>query len=271
MRTFATLLCFALTIVCRPAFSDDTSLGIDEKLKAVYDLYRTSNVVTLKQHEFDIGLSFGYALNETRVLDLQDTARTLSAVTSVGYGITNGIQLSVMVPFLYQTHLAQDTTTTHLDTRASGLGDVTVGIAATLPTKTVSTTMLVSAMLPTADDDLGSKGVVTSAGFNVDKVMQPAFVYGGISWVRDWDAKKDSVGYNAGVGFFLNYALSIGAGLEGGFAFNPALGAAHDTMALVGKVSYQVTPSFGFTPSISLGLTEKSPDVALGLAMVWRF
>jgi len=270
MRTIAPLLFPALITISTVSLSD-TSLGVEEKLKAVYDLYRTNEVVTLSQHETNIGLSFGYALNETRVLGLQDTTRTLTATALAGYGITDRVQLSLSTPLVYQTRLAQDPTTTYLDTSTAGIGNVTLGLAASLPTTTVATTLLASVALPSAEEGVGNAGLVTSIGINVDKVLQPAFVYGGLSWLRDWDADTDAVGYSAGVGFFLNYALSVGAGLEGSFLLNPAQGLPHDTMALVGRVSYQATPSFGFTPSIAVGLTEGAPDVALGLSMVWRF
>ena len=246
-------------------------LGIEEKLKEVYDLYRMGDVVTLKKQEFRAELDLGYALNESKVFGLQETSRTMSAIGTFAYGVSDGMELSLGVPLIYREHKAEDTSTTYLNEHTAGLGDVTLGLAATLPVPWVSTTGLVSVTLPTATNDLGSNNVVTLIGFNVDKVMQPAFVYGGLSWVRDWGESQDAVGYTAGVGFFLNYALSIGTELDGSYLINPDQGMPNDMLSLVTRVSYQATPSFGVTPSVGVGLTESAPDVQLGLRLAWRF
>lgn len=78
MRTTTLFLCFITSMICRPSFSEETALGIDEKLKAVYDLYRVNDTVTLKRHEFNIGLTFGYGLEDMQVLGIQDTVRLSS-------------------------------------------------------------------------------------------------------------------------------------------------------------------------------------------------
>ncbi len=277
MRALITGAGIALVALCpvavhaQEATPTTSPLGIEEKLKEVYDLYRMGNVVTLEKSEFRAELELGYALNESRVFGFQETTRTLSAIGTLAYGITDGMELSLALPLIYREQKAESSDATFLDEQHAGLGDVTLGLAATIPVPWVSTTGLVSISLPTATDDLGSDGVTTSIGFNVDKVMQPAFVYGGLAWVRDWGESQDAVGYTAGVGFFLNYALSIGAELDGSYLFNPEQGMPNDMLSLVGRVSYQATPSFGVTPSVGVGLTESAPDVQLGLRLAWRF
>lgn len=268
---------FAIALVCPVAAQSEESaqsvapLGIEEKLENVYNLYRTGDVVTLGKREVRAELELGYALQESRVFGMQETARTLATIGTLAYGVTSGTELSLSVPVTYREQTAEDTSATYVDEHAVGLGDVELGLAAAIPVPWVSTTGLVSVTLPTATDDLGHNGVTTSIGFSVDKVMQPAFVYGGLSWLRDWDQSMDAVGYRTGIGFFLNYALSVGAELDGSYLINPVQGMAQDTLALVGRVGYQATPSFGLTPSVGVGLTESAPDVTLGLRLAWKF
>lgn len=251
--------------------SDTTELGVEEKLKEVYDLYRTGDVVTLDRQEWRAELNLGYVLNESRVFGIQETTRTMFTVGSLAYGVTEGVEASLHVPLLYRDQSAESTDTTFLDESSSGLGDVSLGLVAVLPVPWVRTTGLASVSLPTAQEDLGNDGVITSLGFSVDEVMQPAFVYGGLAWLRDWDASRDAVGYKAGVGFFLNYALSIGAEVDGSYTINPEQGMPHDEASLIGRVSYQASPSFGITPSVGVGLTESAPDAQFGLRLSWRF
>lgn len=253
-----------------------SSLGLNEKLKQVYDLYRSGEVVTLKEHEVRVGLGLGYTINESRVLSYQDTARTLATTGTFSYGVTNGTEILLAVPFTYQAHTAGDTQTTLLDTHHAGLGDVAVGLATSLPVPWFSTTGLVSVTFPTASnvlrsDGLGSNGITSTIGFNVDKILQPAFVYGGLNWQRDWGYSKDGIGYTAGIGFFLNYALSVGTELDGIYIINPNKGVPHDRVSLVGKVSYQATPTVGFMPFIGVDLVGNAPGVQLGARLAWRF
>lgn len=199
----------------------------------------------------------------------------MSTTGSISYGITDGIEISVAIPLIYQGHKAGDTQTTSLNTSRAGLGDITVGLAAALPVPWFSTTGFISMSLPTANrgmrsDGIGSSGVTSSMGFNVDKVMQPAFVYGGLSWERDWGRGKDGVGYTAGIGFFLNHALSIGAELGGVYLIKPDKGEPQDRISLVAKVSYQVSPSFGVVPYVGASLAGNT-GILLGTRLAFRF
>jgi hypothetical protein len=60
------------------------------------------NVVTLEKSEFRAELELGYALNESRVFGFQETTRTLSAIGTLAYGITDGMELSLALPLIYR-------------------------------------------------------------------------------------------------------------------------------------------------------------------------
>lgn len=249
----------------------NTELGVEQKLRAVYELYRTGDQVTLDKQEMRVNLDFFYLVEEDNQLGIRSTDRTFGATASLAYGLTDTIELLASVPYLLTDREAESAELSFVDESDQGLGDVVVGAAFALPTSGFNTTLLTSVRLPTGSGGIGDDGLGTNVGVNLDLMLRPAFVYGGISWLQEWEEGNASIGYTAGIGFLLNYALSFGAELNGAVALNPDRGDPRDVVSVRFPVSYQVTPSFGVTPSVSAGLVDNAPDAVIDLELVWRF
>lgn len=260
------------------AFAEDApktdiskEIGLEQKLTRVYDLYRRGDAVSLKSSETQLGIGLSYSTSENNTLGLRQNMRAFSTQAFASRGIGHGMELSVAVPFTVQSQRAETTDSVLGSKTFSGFGDPTLRLLGTLPTKDFTTTALFAATLPFGADGLSRRETHTSLGINVNKVLRPAFVSGGLSWEQDWKSGVSGVGYNLGFGFFLNHALSLGGGINGIMALNPKMGAPRDLASFGLKVAYQTTPDFGVVASTNFGLTADTPQVAIGATAYWRF
>ena len=270
------LLCvstvFAEEIPATTNKPDETKeIGMDQKLKSAYDLYRRGDAVSLKPSETMLGLGLSYSLNDKNTLGYRESSRIIGMQAFASHGLGHGMELSVSAPFAFQTQQTETTGSIHGKTSVAGFGDPTIRLMGTLPTKDFTTTAYLSASLPFGNDLLSRGGAYTSLGINFNKVLRPAFVSGGLSWDHDWKSGVEGVGYNIGGGFFLNHELSIGGGLNGVVMINPKPGFAHDLAAFSIKAAYQATPDFGVVGSVNFGLTADTPQTVVGINAYWKF
>ncbi len=270
---------FAL-LVATTAFADETTasktasqeeLGMDQKLARVYDLYRKGDSVSLKPSEMQMGIGLAYTTSNKETLGLRQSARTLTTQMFASRGIGDGMEISVAVPYIAQSQRVETPGTVLANSTVSGVGGPTIRFIDTLSTKEVSTTAIFSATLPTGKDTLSRNETHTSMGASWSKVLRPAFVSGGLTWERDWKSKVNGFGYNAGLGFFLNHALSVGGEIAGVVTLNPKVGMARDSTTVGIKVAYQTTPDFGIVGLVNIGVATDTPQATVGVTTYWRF
>lgn len=269
------ILCCLLRL--SPAFAADSTaengteeLGMDQKLARVYELYQKGSNVSLKQNEMQMGLGIAYTTSNTDSFGMQQSIRLLATQMSASYGIGADMEASVTLPYLAQS-LRVQTQTTEQNSTISGIGDPAIRLIRTLPTQNVSTSLIASATLPLGRNDLSQNETHLSFGTYWSKVLRPAFVSGGLSYERDTTSRLNSIGYSAGLGFFINHALSLGGEVDGVILLNPTAGMARDNMTLGFKVAYQADPDFGIVASTNFGVASSTPRATIGLSTYWRY
>ncbi|MDO8603815.1 MAG: hypothetical protein Q7K40_00145 [bacterium] len=268
----------ALLIVTTSALAEEAipvtnqdELGMDQKLARVYDLYRKGDTVSLKPSEMQMGVGVAYTTSNKETFGLRQSARTLSTQVFASRGIGSGMEVSVSVPYLAQSQRVETSSEALARNELYGIGDPTVRVMKILSTKEVSTTGILSVSLPWGKDELSRRETHTSLGASWSKVLRPAFITGGLTWERDWKSDVNGLGYNAGLGFFLNHALSVGGELSGVAVLNPKMGATRDSMALGLKVAYQTVPDFGVVVLTNFAVATDTPQSTIGVTTYWRF
>jgi opacity protein-like surface antigen len=272
------LIAVCALLIATSAFAKDVvktdntkEIAMDQKLSRVYDLYRKGDAVSLNSKETMVGVGINYSINDKNTLGLRESTRALTTQAFASRGIGHGMEISVSAPYTVQSQNMTSGNEVLGNKTFSGFGDPTVRLMGTLPTKDFTTTLFASTTIPVGDTMFSPYGMHTSFGVNLNKVLRPAFVSGGLSWERDWKSGTNGVGYNAGVGFFLNHSLSVGGGINGILMLNPENGRARDLASFGLKIAYQTTPNFGVVASTNFGLTADTPPVAVGITAYWRF
>lgn len=208
--------------------ADPEEIGIDQKLQRLYELYRVGETVSLRPREFRFGLGAAYMVDDSDQLGVRFSSRGLTAQASLAYGITNWLEAAVNFPLQWSEQHVESRENRLLNRNIVGVGQAGLKLITTVPTDGFETTGIIGINFPTSDERFGSNAVRTSVGFNVAKVLQPAFVFGGLSWERDWKQSGDGIGYAAGLGFYLNHYLSAGLELTGVRMLNPSRGGIYD-------------------------------------------
>jgi hypothetical protein len=246
-------------------------IGMEQKLERVYDLYRKGDVVSLKKSETQVGVGIAYTTSNKEIFGLRQSGRSFSTQVIASRGIGAGMEVSVALPYMANSQRVETPDHVLSNITVSGIGDPTLRIIGALPTKEVSTTAIFAVTLPVGMKGLSRDEIHTSLGVSWSKVIRPAFVSGGLSWERDWKSDVNGLGYNAGVGFFLNHALSVGGEISGVIGIDPKKGTSRDQTTLGLKVAYQTTPDFGIVASVNFGVATDTPNVTVGVTSYWRF
>jgi Putative MetA-pathway of phenol degradation len=251
--------------------ASQAEIGIDQKLARVYDLYRRGDAVSLKPSETQLGIGVSYALSDRETLGFRQNTRSFSTQAFVSRGVSSGLEASLTAPLTVQSQHAETTDTVVASDKVSGFGDPTVRFIGSLPAKEINTSLIFAATLPIGSNALTHKETHTSFGASWNTVLRPAFVSGGLSLKRDWKSDVNGIGYNAGLGFFLNHALSVGGQVSGVAMMNPKVGSVRDSTAIGFKIAYQTTPDLGIVATADFGVGTGTPQTTIGLTTYWRF
>lgn len=247
------------------------SIAIEQKLQRLFELHRVGETVSLSKREMRFNLGVAYVVEDDNALGLNISSNSLNLTGTFAYGITDWFEAAMSVPLRWDAARAESPDQRIGDRSLVGLGGLGVRLIAALPTRFFETTAILSISLPTGRKEFEADRLQTVLGLNVAKVMRPAFVFGGLAWLHDWDRGINGIQYTGGVGFFLNHSLSLGFEVEGTRFINPQRGRPFDVVSATTRLTYQATPTFAVAPHISMGLTESAPDVVVGANLLWRF
>lgn len=252
------------------AQKEGEEIGLDQKLTRLYQLHRSGETVSLKPREMRFGLGVAYALDEEAALGVRASNRSLGLQGSFAYGITDWLEWSVGIPVQWDTLRVEtaDKVLAHQD--SAGIGDLNTRFVVALPVRAFELTSVLALTFPTGRSAGGESGIRSSLAINVAKNVRPAFLFGGLTWQRNWEKGRDGIGYAGGLGFYLNHALSAGVALSGTRFLNPPRGGARDVATATLQTSYHVSPSLGITPYVSFGLMDSAPDAIVGFNLLWR-
>ncbi|MFZ5699110.1 MAG: transporter [Pseudomonadota bacterium] len=266
----------------------------------------------LKSGQMDIGYSFNYgyfrndridiAFNDggsiSRFLIEQDAQHSFSNSFSFDYGVWNNLTINAQLPLLFKYDSAKDIS-------GAALGDVSLGLRwqpfalkrgapvstlfATFSTATGDSPYKIN---PNTDLSSGKGYYATSFGASASKVIDPAVVFGSLSYTMGFDATDldqargeriltefhpgDSVSFSMGLAYSLSYDLSISVSYQQSYAFQSEylfsngdfVGSEDSTSAsLSSSVGVRMSPKRIVNIGLGFGLTEEASDVTIGISL----
>ncbi len=266
----------------------------------------------LKSGEMGMSYSFDYsyfrndridiAFNDggsiSRFLIEQDAQHSFSNSFSFDYGVWNNLTINAHLPLLFKYDSAKDIS-------GAALGDVSLGLRwqpFALKRGAPVTTLFGTFSTATGDSpykidpntDLSSgKGYyATSFGASASKVIDPAVVFGSLSYTMGFDVTDldqargnrvltefhpgDSVSFSMGMAYALSYDLSISVSYQQSYAFQSEylfsngdfVGSEDSTSASLGSsVGVRMSPKRIVNIGFGFGLTEEASDVTIGISL----
>lgn len=263
----------------------------------------------------DYSLSYSYFRNDrvdlaftdsgsiSRFLIEQDAQHSFSNNFSFDYGVWNNLTLGLSLPLLVKYDSSKDVA-------GAALGDVAISARwqpFALKRGAPTTTLFVTASTATGDSpykinpatDLSSgKGYYAgSFGASTSKVIDPAVVFGSLSYTMAFDITDlnqhrgdrtlielhpgDSIGFSMGMAYSLSYDLSVSVSYQQSYAFQTEylmrnirtqqidfVGSEDSTSASLGtSVGIRMSPTRIVNVSFGFGLTEEASDVTLGVSL----
>lgn len=249
-----------------------------------------------RNDRIDIAFTDSGSIN--RFLIEQDAQHAFSNTFSFDYGIFNNLTFNARLPLVFKFDSAKDIST-------AALGDVSFGLRwqpFALKRGAPVTTLFVTASTATGDspydinpntDVSSGKGYYAgSGGASVSKVIDPAVVFGSISYTMGFDVTDlnqaragrvltefhpgDSIGFSMGLAYSLSYDLSISASYQQSYAFqseylfsNGDFVASEDSTSASfnASVGVRMSPKRIVNVGFGFGLTEEASDVTLGISL----
>ena len=245
-----------------------------------------------------IDIAFNDSGSISRFLIEQDAQHSFSNSFSFDYGIWNNLTANVRLPLVFKYDSSKDVT-------GAALGDVSFGLRwqpFALKRGAPVTTLFATASTATGDSpykinpntDLSSgKGYYAgSVGASVSKVIDPAVVFGSMSYTMGFDVTDldqargnrvltefhpgDSISFSMGMAYSLSYDLSISASYQQSYSFQSEylfsngdfVGSEDSTSAsLSTSVGIRMSPKRIVNVGFGFGLTEEASDVTIGISL----
>lgn len=266
----------------------------------------------LKSGEMGMSYSFDYsyfrndridiAFNDggsiSRFLIEQDAQHSFSNSFSFDYGVWNNLTINAHLPLLFKYDSAKDIS-------GAALGDVSLGLRwqpfalkrgapvttlfGTFSTATGDSPYKIN---PNTDLSSGKGYYATSFGASASKVIDPAVVFGSLSYTMGFDVTDldqargnriltefhpgDSVSFSMGMAYSLSYDLSISVSYQQSYAFQSEylfsngdfVGSEDSTSASLGSsVGVRMSPKRIVNIGFGFGLTEEASDVTIGISL----
>lgn len=128
--------------------------------------------------------------------------------------------------------------------------------------------------IPTADEkrNLGTGEFDYGFGLEVEKQLAAFFVFGEVSYTVIGSPPRqrfrDEPGATAGVGRNVSDKVSVSAFVDWRRAIVPGI---DDAVDVGGMLTYRLTRAVRLSPNFFVGLTNGSPDFAVGFDVAWNF
>jgi len=225
---------------------------------------------------------FGTAIN-SQTLFIPFTFRYLGDRFDIGLTIPLVYQLSsesVTIINGRPVRVSDDPVSNILELLAPGVGDLALkgrlylfddpGIDSFLP----AITPFARVKFPTADasEGLGTGEYDFGFGLGLDKQIYDFFVFTDFGYTFMGDPPgtnlRDRIAAGSGIGYQFPRSLSASVA----FAWSRALvSGTDDPMDIITSVSWRISRTFTWTPFVSAGLTDGSPDFGVGFAISYKF
>lgn len=254
------------------------------------------NYSYFRDDRIDIAFNDSGQLSRFRVEN--DAQHSFTNSLSADYGIFDNLTFNVSLPLVFKFDTQKDNT-------AAALGDVGLGLRwQPFPVKRGApvTSLFGSFSTATGDspyeintntDVASGKGYYSmSGGASTSKLLDPAVIFGSLSYTMAFDATDlnqargnrvlyevhpgDSIGFSMGLAYSLSYDLSISASYQQSYSFETEflftngdlVGTEDSTSSVVNMaLGIRTSPTRIINVSFGYGLTEDSPDVFLGFSL----
>lgn len=262
------------------------------------------NVATLSSRSFEIAAGIGYTKNAS----LLQSDRAFTSFISGRYGIFDGVELGVNLPYYYSYRYTQVSPTELEANRAASMGDTLVQVTALVSKETPNLPAVnatIGAVIPTGarpyyfgeayrpgnnpiDPLFGrqSRGEWGAFG-NVQfvKTYDPVVLFAGFGaeysfatahqgYEVEWPIRFN---YNAGFSFIMSNTSTLGFALIGSYQGDVRVNGARakntQSEPIVGRLTLtqRLAPNFYIEPSVGIGLSKDTPQVSASLTVRKRF
>jgi Putative MetA-pathway of phenol degradation len=215
---------------------------------------------------------------------IKRTNRTVSTTFIPRYGIIDGLELDLAIPFGYAEE-ELDFGVGRSRTDDFGLGDIAgrlryqlwseVGARPALILDLEGKSRTRSARL------LGTDHWNVGGGVTLVKTLDPVVFFGRLGYTATLERKGrdpgDEIRYEAGMGFSLNDRVSFKMQVVGAAVGRAEVngqeiaGSSLDIISLLFAVTTRATRNLFVEPVVSIGLTDDTPDVVAGFDLVYQF
>jgi hypothetical protein len=273
------------------AAEEDPQQEAEETRRAMEVFLREQLVLSRRGElslEFDTFYSTGtrhqFVRSDGSVTFIERTDQTVSTTFIPRYGILDGLELALAIPFGYAKQ-ELDSGVARSRTDDFGLGD----IAGTLRYQLWSEAGARPAVILELEGKsrtrsaplLGTDHWNVGGGVTLVKTLDPVVFFGRLGYTATLERAGrdpgDQIRYQLGMGFSLNDRVSFKMQVDGAAVGQDALngqeiaGSSLNIISLLFAVTTRATRSLFVEPAVSIGLTEDTPDVVAGVDLVYQF
>jgi hypothetical protein len=271
--------------------AEDSQKEAEEARRAMEVFLREQLVLSRRGElslEFDTFYSTGtrnqFVRSDGSVAFIERTNQTASATVIPRYGIIDGLELDLAIPFGYAKQ-ETDFGVTRSSTDDFGLGD----IAGTLRYQLWSESGARPALILELEGKsrtrsaplLGTDNWNVGGDVTLVKTLDPVVFFGRLGYTATLERQGrdpgDQIRYQLGMGFSLNDRVSFKMEVDGAAVGRAKLngreipGSSLNIISLLFAVTTRATRYLFVEPVVSIGLTDDTPDVVAGFDLVYQF
>jgi hypothetical protein len=262
-----------------------------EEVERLQDLFLRSQFVFIRKGEVIVEYNFLYS-TDSRIIPvgsaqaIKTSRRFMDNILLARFGLANGLELDVSVPFYIRAEQSTDFGLARVPTQSEGVGDVSGALRYQVwyeKGSRPSLTVEANVKSHTAGDLLLGTGQYNVGGaVTLLKSIDPVVFFAGLGYStilqRSNLAAGDIIDYRVGMGYSLNDRVSFNMQLTGSLVRRPAplLGIQAPTsrfeiVNLLFTTTVLMTKRLFMEPLVGIGLTEDAFDATLGFRVAYRF
>jgi len=262
-----------------------------EEVDRLRDLFLRSQYVFIRKNEVILEYNFLYN-SDAKIIPagaaqaIKLTRRFIDNILLARYGLVDGLELDVTVPFYIRADVDSDVGSVRSQTQSEGIGDLSGALRyqvfyekGSRPSLTVEADF----KSHTGNDLLLGTGQYNVGGaVTLLKTIDPVVLFAGVGYStilkRSNLGAGDIIDYRAGMGYSLNDRVSFNLQATGSLIRRPAplLGLLAPTsrfeiVNLLFTTTILVTKRLFMEPVVGVGLTDDAFDATLGFRLAYRF
>jgi hypothetical protein len=233
---------------------------------------------------YSTGTRNQFVRSDGSVAFIERTNQTVSTTIIPRYGIIDGLELDLAIPFGYAKQEI-DFGVTRSSTDDFGLGDIAGRLRYQLWSESGARPALILELEGKSRTRsaplLGTDNWNVGGGVTLVKTLDPVVFFGRLGYTatleREGRDPGDQIRYQLGMGFSLNDRVSFKMQVDGAAVGRAKLngreisGSSLNIIGLLFAVTTRATRYLFVEPAVSIGLTDDTPDVVAGFDLVYQF